>query len=202
MDFRSDNVAGAHPAIAEALARCGPESATPYGSSGLDGVIEKRLAEVFEHELSVFFVSTGTAANALALAAVTKPGGIVFAHRESHIIVQECSAPQYLSGGLQIVSVDGDSGKMDVEHLRQQVQKSSMPDIHRGRPVAVTITQQTEAGTAYSLEELEDISHVAKQHDLVLHMDGSRFANSLAALGCSPAEMTWKRGVDILSFGK
>ncbi|KAH8659769.1 threonine aldolase [Xylariales sp. PMI_506] len=199
--FASDNYAGAHPAIAASLSDAAGGFATAYGASDADIALEARFNEIFEREVAVYFVATGTAANSLALASVAKPGGVVFAHREAHIIVDECGAVENLSNQLRITPVDGSDGKMSAAELRRQVERVANFDVHGGRPNAVSVTQASEAGTVYSLEELDAISVVAKQYGLPLHMDGARFANALVRLGCTPAEMTWKRGVDILSFG-
>lgn len=201
MHFGSDNWAGAHPAIAASLSAHAGGYATPYGMSTLDRAVQQRLSEIFECDVAVFFVATGTASNSLALTSIAKPGGIVFAHREAHIVVDECGAPEYFSSQLRITPVDGPDGKMDVADLRRHVARIAALDVHGGRPNAISVTQPTESGTVYSLEELDAIAAVAKEYDLPLLMDGARFANGLVSLSCSPAEMTWKRGVDILSFG-
>jgi threonine aldolase len=201
MYFASDNCAGIHPAISAGLSAQGSGFTSAYGTSDLDREVELRFGEIFERDVAVFYVSTGTAANALALTLVAKPGGVVFAHREAHIVVTECGAPEFLSGQLRMASVDGPNGKMDVNQLRRQVEELANSDVHGGRPVAISVTQTTESGTVHSLAELDAIATVAKDFNIALHMDGARFANSLVSLGCSPAEMTWKRGVDMLSFG-
>ncbi|KFY58121.1 hypothetical protein V497_05053 [Pseudogymnoascus sp. VKM F-4516 (FW-969)] len=183
------------------LAQEGSGHAPAYGTSVLDSELERLFNEIFETEVAVFFVATGTAANCLALTLESKPGGVVFAHREAHIIADECGAPEYLSGQLRIQTVDGADGKMDPKLLRRIVERSAENDVRRGRPSTISVTQATEAGTVYSLAEIDAIAAVAKEFDLPLHMDGARFANALVSLGCTPAEMTWKRGVDMLSFG-
>ncbi|RDW66843.1 hypothetical protein BP5796_09592 [Coleophoma crateriformis] len=201
MYFASDNWAGVHPAISASLAEHGSGFAEAYGTSDLDSQVERRFSEIFERDVAVFYVATGTAANSLALTSVAKPGGLVFAHRGAHIVVDECGAPEYLSGQLRIATVEGTHGKIDPVQLRRQVERSAINDVHSGRPNAISVTQSTEAGTVYSLAELDAIAAVAKEFKLPLHMDGARFANGLVSLGCTPAEMTWKRGVDMLSFG-
>lgn len=201
MYFASDNWAGVHPLIAASLSEQATGVAAPYGVSDLDKVVEQRFREIFECDVAVFFVATGTAANSLALTSIAKPGGVVFAHREAHIVADECGAPEYLSGQLRLVTVDGADGKIDPVQLRRQIQLVTDSGVHGGRPNAISVTQATEAGTVYSLAELDAIAAVAKEFSLPLHMDGARFANALASVSCSPAEMTWKRGVDMLSFG-
>jgi threonine aldolase len=201
MYFASDNWAGVYPAISASLSEQAGGYSSAYGTSDLDREVERRFSEIFERDVAVFFVATGTAANSLALTSVAKPGGLVFAHREAHIVVDECGAPEYLSGQLRITTVDGPNGKIDTKQLRRQIERSAEADVHSGRPNAISVTQATEAGTVYSLAELDAIAAVAKDFDLPLHMDGARFANALVSLGCTPAEMTWKSGVDMLSFG-
>lgn len=200
MHFASDNWAGAHPLIAANLATHAQDYSQPYSDSPFDKAVEQRFSEIFERDVAVFYVATGTAANSLALSLVGKPGGLVLAHRDAHIVVDECGAPEFLSGQLRIATVEGKEGKMDAGMLRRKVE-GMRGDVHAGRANVVSITQATEAGTVYELEEIEAVGKVAREFGLPLHMDGARFANALVALGCSPAEMTWKRGVDMLSFG-
>ncbi|MBT9369282.1 low specificity L-threonine aldolase [Rhizobium sp. CSW-27] len=200
MFFASDNWAGAHPAINERLLKESTRFAAAYGTSELDRTIEQRFNEIFEREVAVFFVATGTAANSLALASLAKPGGVTFAHSEAHVIEDECGAPDFFSG-MRMSPVEGPRGKMDPAHLRSRIARYPQDAVHHGRATAVTMTQATEVGTIYSLQEIEAIAAIAHEHGLPLHMDGARFANALAHLDATPAEMTWKRGVDVLSFG-
>ncbi|MBO9099732.1 MULTISPECIES: threonine aldolase family protein [unclassified Rhizobium] len=200
MFFASDNWAGAHPSINERLSKESTRFAAAYGTSKLDKAIETRFNEVFEREVAVFFVATGTAANSLSLASIARPGGLTFCHTEAHVIEDECGAPDFFSG-MRMVGVDGPEGKMLPDNLVERIGRYPQDAIHHGRAAAVTMTQATEVGTIYSLDEIDTISKIAKKNGLPLHMDGARFANALVSLGCSPAEMTWKRGVDVLSFG-
>lgn len=201
MIFSSDNWAGVHPAISEALARAGSGFDPAYGSGDWDQRVAARFNEIFEREVAVFFVATGTAANSLALASVARPGGIIFASHDAHILTDESGAPEYLSGGSRVRGVDGPVAKMDPGKLEQALAHFVGASVHFGQPGAISITQATEAGTVYTLDEIDAIAAIAKREKLPLHMDGARFANALVSLGCSPAEMTWKRGVDMLSFG-
>jgi threonine aldolase len=201
MIFASDNWAGVHPAIAESLARHSAGFAKPYGASDLDKKIEGKFNEIFEREVAVFFVGTGTAANALALAAVNRPGGVSFCHREAHAIEDECGAPEYFTGGARLHPVDGALGRIDPTLLEKELARFPPDFVHAGQPMAVSITQATEVGTVYSLDQIRTISEVCKSHRIPLHMDGARFANALVSLNCTPAEMTWKSGVDVVSFG-
>lgn len=201
MNFASDNWAGAHPAIAAALAEHATGFSAAYGAGELDRKVEQTFSEIFEREVSVYFVATGTAANALSMTAVARPGGVVFAHREAHMIEDEGGAPEYLTGGARLCPVGGRLGRIDPAALDRAIRRYPAEFVHAGQPMAVSITQASEVGTVYSLEEVAAVAAVCRAHGLPLHMDGARFANALAALGCTPAEMSWKSGVDILSFG-
>jgi threonine aldolase len=200
MIFTSDNWAGAHPAISEALTRHATGFSAAYGTGDLDRQVEATFNQVFEREVAVFFVATGTAANSIALASVSRPGGVAFCHNQAHVIEDECGAPEFFSDA-RLSPVDGPSGKMDPQALRRTIARYPADFVHHGQPVAVTITQATEIGTVYSHDEISAISAVAKEKKLPLHMDGARFANALVALGSTPAGMTVERGVDIVSFG-
>ena len=201
MNFASDNWAGAHPAIAAALSEHASGHVPAYGASDLDRAVEKRLCDIFEREVAVFFVATGTAANGLSLASVARPGGVVFAHREAHLLEDEGGAPEFLTGGARICPVDGATGRMDAGALETAIHRYPPEFIHAGQPMAVSITQATEVGTVYDTDAIAAIAGICRAHGIPLHMDGARFANALVSLGCTPAEMTWKAGVDLLSFG-
>ena len=200
MFFASDNWAGAHSKIADRLLAESGGFASAYGTSDLDQRVEAKFAEIFEREVAVFFVATGTAANSLSLASVQKPGGISFCHSEAHVAEDECGAPDFFSGA-RLATVEGALGKIDPTALATKIARFPQDAVHHGRAAAVTITQATEIGTVYSLAEIDAIAAISKANGLPLHMDGARFANALVALDTSPAEMTWKRGVDMLSFG-
>ncbi len=201
MFFGSDNWAGVHPAIAKNLTAHSDGFASAYGTSDIDHAVEKRFNELFERDVAVFFVGTGTAANSLALAAINRPGGVTLCHRECHMIEDECGAPEYFTGGARLHPVDGINAKMNPEKLKRELKRFPPDFVHAGQPMAVSITQATEAGTVHTLAEITAISEVAQTHGLPVHMDGARFANALVSLNCTPAEMTWKSGVDIVSFG-
>ncbi len=201
MFFASDNWAGAHPSVNAALARSAEGFASAYGTSDLDKAIESRFNELFEREVAVYFVGTGTAANSLALAALNRPGGVAFCHREAHMIEDECGAPEYFTGGARLHPVDGPLGRMDPALLARELKRFPPGFVHAGQPMAVSVTQATEIGTLYTPAQVSAIADVTRAHGLSLHMDGARFANALAALNVTPAEMTWKAGVDALSFG-
>lgn len=198
--FGSDNVAGVSPAILQALAACNDGPAPSYGADEVSARVEARLSALFEREVAVLLVSTGTAANALALSVLTPPWGAVLCHAESHVENDECGAPEFFTGGAKLVHVPGENALIDPEALAKEA-AYGRGDVHRVQPACVSITQASELGTLYSLEHIRAIGAVCREAGLGLHMDGSRFANAVAALGASPAELTWKAGVDILSFG-
>jgi threonine aldolase len=198
-NFCSDNTTGASPRILEALARESAGQVMPYGNDDLTRRLDARFAEVFETDCAVFPVATGTAANVLGLSVMTPPYGAVYCHRDSHINVDECGAPEFFTGGAKLVALDGADGKLTPEVLAAAIEGAGV--VHRVQPAAISLTQATEAGTLYRPEEVAAIGALARRHGLGLQMDGARFANALAALGCSPAEVTWKAGVGALAFG-
>lgn len=201
-NFCSDNVAGAAPEILQALTRAGAAGAMmPYGADPLTARVEKRLAEIFETDLAVYFVATGTAANALSLAAMCPPHGAVYCHRDSHVNVDECGAPEFFTGGAKLVVLDGRDGKLDAAGLEAALAQGWAGVEHHSQPAAVSLTQASEAGTVYRRDEIAAISELCRSHGLGLHMDGARFANALVTLGCGPADATWRAGIDVLSFG-
>lgn len=201
MNFASDNWAGAAPAVMSALARTNEGFAPSYGADPLTDSVSKTFNDIFEREVAVFFVATGTAANALALAAYGRPGGAIFCHGQSHIQVDECNCPEFMTSGGKLVGMSGGSGKITARGLQEAM--DAFPDgvVHHGQPASVSISQATESGTVYTLDEIAALKAVAQARSIPLHMDGARFANALVTLGCSPADMTWKAGVDVLSFG-
>ncbi len=202
MHFASDNWAGAHGAISERLSAAAAHHGPAYGASDLDKAVTGRFRQIFKRDdVAVYFVGTGTAANALAMTTAARPGGVAFCHREAHMIADECGAPEYFSGGARLCPVDGPLGRMDPEELAKAIARYPADFVHAGQPMAISLTQATEIGTVYSLDDIRAISAVAGAHGLPLHMDGARFGNALAALDCTPADMTWKSGVDLLSFG-
>ncbi|MFD9236929.1 threonine aldolase family protein [[Kitasatospora] papulosa] len=198
--FTSDNTAGASPEIVRAVADAARGQDLPYGADRHTAGARARFAEVFGRDVDVLPVSTGSAANALSLAALTPPWGSVLCHRDSHVNTDECGAPEFFTGGAKLVPLSGDDAKIDVEQLRVAAHRRA-GDVHSAQPSVVSITQATETGALYSLDEIRGLSQVAKEAGLRVHMDGARFANAVAALGCTPAELTWQAGVDVLSFG-
>lgn len=201
MNLASDNVTGASRAILEALIAANDGAEAAYGSDTLTAKAEAELARIFEHEVSVFLVATGTAANALALAALSPPWGAIFCHAESHVIDDECGAPEMFTDGAKLVGLPGVNGKILPADLEDAIARYPKGVAKASQPAALSISQVTEAGTVYSLKEISALTKVAKAHGLGVHLDGARFANALVALNCTPAEMTWKSGIDVVSFG-
>jgi len=201
MIFASDNTGPAHPKVMEAVIRANEGYALPYGNDPLTEAAVQGVRTLFEApEAEVQFVPTGTAANALALAVLANPWDGVFCHRIAHVEEDECGAPDFYSGAKTIL-VDGEDAKIDPDALEGAIQTCLGRGIHGAQPGPVTITNITEAGTAYTLDEMAAIIAVAKRHGLPVHLDGARFANACAALGCTAAEISWKLGVDAVSFG-
>lgn len=201
MNFASDNWAGVSDPVAESLAAAGDGPAPAYGGDALTRAVEARFSEIFERDVAVFFVATGSAANALALSGVTPPGGVVFGHADAHICVDECCGPEFFSGGGKLVPIAGTRGKLAPRALAEAMARFPDGVVHHGRPAAVSISQATEAGTAYAPDEIAAIAEVAHGRGCSVHLDGARFANALAALAATPAELTWRSGVDMMSFG-
>lgn len=200
-NFCSDNVAGASPAILEALTRAGNGSVMPYGADPITAKVEARLREIFETDLTAYLVATGTAANSLALSALCPPYGAIYCHPESHANLDECNAPEFFTGGAKLVTLDGADGKLDAAALEEALAAGWTGVEHHAQPAAVSLTQASEAGTLYTPDSLESIASVCRSHGLGLHMDGARFANAMVSLSCSAADISWRAGVDILSFG-
>ncbi len=200
MNFSSDNVAGISPEILAALTTANAGAQPSYGADPITTRVAGRLAEIFEHEVTVFPVATGTIANSLALATVVPSWGVVYGHALAHIVVDECGAPEFYSGGARMVGLEGANGKITASQLAALL-PGGKGVVHHMQPAAVSLTQATEAGTVYRPEEIAAIGEVARKHGLALHLDGARFANALVHLGCTPADITWRAGVDVVSFG-
>jgi len=201
MDFRSDNTGAAAPEIIESIHSANLESCSPYGDDDYTKKLQKRFAEIFETDVTVLTAITGTAANAIALSALTPPYGVIYCHSQSHIATDECGSPELMSGGAKLVTVGGRQAKISLGKLEHAVEHSGSGFVHCAQPAVVSITQSTEMGAVYSLDELAAINDITTKNNLKIHMDGARFANALVSLGATPADMTWRSGVDILSFG-
>lgn len=200
MNFASDNVMGASPPVLEALVRANAGAQAAYGNDAYTARVEAQLGEVFERPVAAILVTTGTAANALALGVLVPPWGSVLCHEESHINDDECGAPEFFTHGAKLVGLPGVGGKLAPETVLGALARIP-PSEKAMQPAALSLTQATEAGLAYRPDEIGRLAEIARSRGLALHMDGARFANALVTLGCSPAEMTWRAGVDILSFG-
>ncbi len=202
MFFASDNSAPTHPKVLEAVIRANEGYAMPYGADPIMDQVRAQIRDIFEApEAAVYLVATGTTANVLSLASYVQPWQIIYCHSASHIQMDECGAPEFYTGGAKLVLLDGDDAKFSAETLKEAVETTPQGFVHSVQRGAVSITNASEAGAIYTPAEVRAISDVAKAHDLPVHMDGARFANALVAANCTPAEMTWKAGVDVLSFG-
>ena len=197
--FASDNVAGACPEVLDAIIKANDGDSTPYGNDQISTELQDKFSEIFEKEVIVFPTASGTAANALALATMTPSFGNVYCHKLSHINTDECGAPEFYTGGGKLVTLNGVKGKITAEELDQAISGKGI--VHHTQPSSVSITQVCETGEVYQLDEIKKISEVTHKHNLSIHMDGARFANALVSLNATPAEMTWKSGIDVLSFG-
>ena len=197
--FASDNVAGACPEVLDAIIKANDGDSTPYGNDQISTELQDKFSEIFEKEVIVFPTASGTAANALALATMTPSFGNVYCHKLSHINTDECGAPEFYTGGGKLVTLNGVKGKITAEELDQVISGKGI--VHHTQPSSVSITQVCETGEVYQLDEIKKISEVTHKHNLSIHMDGARFANALVSLNVTPAEMTWKSGIDVLSFG-
>ncbi|SDF45753.1 L-threonine aldolase [Limimonas halophila] len=202
MSLRSDNAGPVAPAIMAAMAAANQEAAAPYGDDPYTKSACARVRDLFETpEAAVVPVATGTAANALGLAAMAPPWGVILAHADAHIDTDECGAVPFYTHGARIHRIPGDEGKLTPEAVRAVLAELSPPEVHHMPPAALSLTNLTEAGTRYTPEEVRALAAVAREHGLPVHMDGARFANAVAACGCTPAELSWRAGVDMLTFG-
>jgi threonine aldolase len=197
--FASDNYAGVCPEAWQALATANSGYASSYGDDPWTGRACGRLREIFETDCEVFFVFTGTAANSLALASLCRSYHSIICHEMSHLETDECGAPEFFSNGTKVLLASGDDGKINLEAVEHLVRKRS--DIHYPKPRVLSVTQTTELGTVYSVDELLAVGELARRLGLRFHMDGSRFANAVASLNVPPREITWQAGVDVLCFG-
>jgi threonine aldolase len=200
-DFRSDNVGGVAPELLEAMLAANAGTAAPYGDDDCTRGMTARFRSTFEHAgLVAVPVATGTGANSVALAALANPYGAIYCHETAHIHVYECGAPELFTGA-KLVGLPGPGYKLDAAALDAALALAGRGNPTRVQPFALNLTQPTDFGTLYSLDELRALSAVAHRHGLRVHLDGARFANAIVALGCTPADMTWRAGIDIVSFG-
>ncbi len=202
MIFTSDNASGATPEIMAALVDAEADYAMPYGNDSLTARAVDRVRDVFEApEAAVYFVATGTAANALALACLCPPWATVYCHRGSHIEEDECCAPEFFTGGAKLTLLDGDHARMTLEGLGAAIASAAPVGVHNAQKGALSLTQATEAGAIYTLDQVRALAGTARNAGLPVHMDGTRFANAVARIGCTPAELSWKAGIDVLCLG-
>lgn len=199
-NFASDNTAGISPAILAAIARANEGPADSYGADAITGRLDRLFGDVFEHEVRVFPVATGTAANALSLSQLTPPWGAIYCHEEAHIAVDEAGAPEQFTGA-KLVALEGADGKLRPESITRAIARVRRGDQHQSQPSVLSVSNASEAGTVYSAEEMAALADVAASGGMAVHVDGARFANAVAALNASPADLTWRAGVDVLSFG-
>ncbi|MBP7241300.1 low specificity L-threonine aldolase [Amaricoccus sp.] len=201
MWFLSDNAGPAHPRILEAIDRANEGNASGYGGDALTARTVARVREVFEApDAAVYLVGTGTAANALALACLCPPWGTIFCHAHAHVQEDECGAAGFFAAGATTTPVPGAHGRIDPEALEAAIGRAGA-SVHQVQPGALTLTNATEAGAVQDPDEVARLAGIARAAGMPVHMDGARFANAVAALGCTPAELTWKAGVDALSLG-
>lgn len=201
MNFKSDNEAPAHPLVLEAVAEANRGTATAYADDAWSQKLDRAFSERFETDCTVLPLATGTAANSITLAAMVPPWGAVMCHERAHIECDEGGAPEFYTHGAKLVTLDGDDGKLWPGPLAAAIDAAGAHGVHNVKPAAVSITQASECGTSYSPEELAALAEVAHARGLPLHMDGARFANACAFLDVGPGDVTWRAGIDALSFG-
>ncbi len=200
MRFYSDNTATACPEIMAALAEVNHGHEQAYGDDAWTQRLDQALGAFFGTEVRAFAVTTGTAANALSLATLAPPYGAIFVHEHAHVVRDECAAPEFFTGGARLVLVPGARGKIICAALEAAFEANPV-SVHTPQPAALSLTQATEFGTVYRPDEIAALCALARARGLRVHMDGARFANAVAFLGCHPADATWRAGVDVLSFG-
>jgi threonine aldolase len=199
MRFFSDNAAPAHPKVIEAIERSNRLD-TAYDGDEWSERLDGAFSDLFEREVRALWVTTGTAANCLALAALCPPYGGIFCHKDAHIEVDEAGAPGFFTGGAKLMLLDGPGAKIAPDTVEEAIGRIRK-DVHQVQPAALSITNATEYGLVYRANEVAALGDLARSHGLALHMDGARFANAIASTGESPADVTWRAGVDALSFG-
>jgi len=202
IELRSDNAAGVAPEIMAAVADTNTGTALAYGADAVTAQLESVVRDVFEHRSArVFPVTSGTAANALSLTSLCPPWGSVLCHESAHILNSECGATSLLGGGAVIRGMPGDDFRVCPEMLETALDSVRWGDPHHSQPCALSLTEPTDLGTVYAVDEIAALATIAHDHGLRVHLDGARIANAVTALGCSPADVTWRAGVDVLSLG-
>ena len=202
MFFASDNASPVPQQVMDAMVKVNEGYAASYGTDEEMDEVRTLIREIFEApEAEVYLVATGTSANVLSLATLVEPWQAIYCHREAHISVDECGAPEFYTGGSKLNLIDGENGKITPAALEAAIKVQVQGFVHSVQRGALSLTNVTECGTVYSAAELKTLCDVAKAHDIPVHLDGARFANSVVSTGATPAEMSWKAGVDVLSFG-
>jgi threonine aldolase len=201
MEFASDNTAPVCAEIMQAIEQANAGPVPSYGADPVTSRLKTLACEIFETELAIYPVGTGTAANALALATLVKPYGAVCCYEEAHIATDECGAPEFFMGGAKLLTLPSQTGRITPMQVEAAMARAIDGGVHHVVPEALSITQATEWGTVYDVDAVSSLGEAARRRGLAMHMDGARFANALVHLGCTPAELTWKAGVDVLSFG-
>lgn len=201
MNFASDNTAGIAPPILDALTKANDGFALGYGNDAVTERVRQLIAVLFERRAEVFLVPTGTAANALALAQLAPPWGTVLCHEECHLATDECGAPEFFGGGLKVIGLAGHGGKITPQTLEAALARGPWGGPHHTTASVLSLTQPTEAGTVYRLDEIRRLAEIAHRHGMGVHVDGARFGNALVRLQATAAEATWKSGIDVLSLG-
>jgi threonine aldolase len=201
MQFGSDNHTGASAKVLESIATANQGFMHGYGDDDWTAKAVQALKETFECDLDAFFVVTGTAANTLALSCLVQPWESILCHAQAHILLDESTAPEFFTGGARLIPIAQRAGKVTPNHLKAYFQGAGAEAPHHSIVRALSITQVSEIGLVYTPSEITALSQLAQQQGVHLHMDGARFANAVAASGCSPAELTWKAGVDVLCLG-
>lgn len=202
MFFASDNTSPAHPKVIEAITRANEGYPHSYGADQIMADVRARIRDLFEApDAAVYLVASGTAANALILATLVQPWQAVFCHRAAHVETDECGAPEFYTGGAKLVLIDGGHAKISPDGLKRALSTTGQVGVHGVQRGMLSLTNATENGTIYTPAEVAELAAIAHADGLPVHMDGARFANAVAAAGCTPAQMTWEAGVDALSFG-
>ena len=198
-DFASDNTAGICPEAWRALDEANHATDRSYGGDRWTRRLTELVREMFETDCEPFMVFNGTAANSLALAQICRPFHAIVCHERAHIQTDECGGPEFMSGGAKLLTVGGANGKLDLAAVEELLGRYL--DVHSSKPRVISVTESTESGTVYTRDELAEIADFARARGLLLHMDGARFANAIASLGCKPKEITWQLGIDVLCLG-
>ena len=202
MNFASDNAGGVHPRIMAALAAANDGHVPAYGGDRITRAAQDLLREVFDApDAAVHFVPTGTAANALSLSLLAPGWGKIFCHQDAHIQTSETGAPEFFTGGAKLITVPGIGGKITPEALTEALILNGRDSVHAGQNVALSLTNATEWGTVYGVDEIAALTAIAHAQGMACHMDGARFANALVSLDVAPSDLTWQAGIDILSLG-